>query len=51
MFGKLNSTHRTQSKGTEQILGSIAKMEDAARLQESSAKVLAAAVDKLRRAG
>jgi methyl-accepting chemotaxis protein len=50
MVGQLNSTHRAQSKGTEQILGSIAKMEEAARAQESSAKMLSAAVERLRRA-
>jgi methyl-accepting chemotaxis protein len=51
MVGQLNNSQRTQSKGTEHVLSAIAKMEEAARTQEGSAKQLAAAVERLRRAG
>ncbi len=50
MVSQLNSTHKTQVRGGEQLLGAAAKMEETARAQDSALKLLLGAVERLRKA-
>jgi len=49
MVNQLNVSHRAQTRGSELLLGSSAKIEESARLQESSLKGLQSAFDRLRK--
>ena len=46
MVNQLNVSHRAQTRGSELLLGSSAKIEESARLQETSLKGLQSAFDK-----
>jgi methyl-accepting chemotaxis protein len=49
MVNQLNVSHRNQTRGSELLLGASGKIEESARLQESSLKSLQTAFDRLRR--
>jgi len=49
MVNQLNVTHRSQSRGSEQVLSAAARMEESARNQEASLRMLSSAIDRLRR--
>ncbi len=50
MVGQLNSSHKTQSQGSQRLLASAAKIEGSATAQQQSLKMLMVAVDRLKRA-
>ncbi|HEX3770481.1 MAG TPA: methyl-accepting chemotaxis protein [Polyangiaceae bacterium] len=50
MVGQLNASHKTQSQGNTRLLAAASKIEGAATAQQQSLKVLALAVDRLKRA-
>ena len=49
MVNQLNVSHRAQTRGSEQLLGAAARIEDSARIQDASLKQLHSAFEKLRR--
>jgi methyl-accepting chemotaxis protein len=50
LVNQLNTSHKTQSSGSQQLLSSAAKIEQASSVQGDSLKQLMGAIDRLKRA-
>jgi methyl-accepting chemotaxis protein len=50
MVGQLNTSHKTQSTGSEQLLAAASRIEGSATAQLQSMKQLTSAIDRLKRA-
>ena len=49
MVGQLNSSHKSQAMGSQQMLASAAKIESSASAQQQSLRHLLAALERLKR--
>ena len=50
MVNQLNSSHKTQTSGSTQLLVSAAKIEESSSAQQQSLKALMGAIERLKRA-
>jgi hypothetical protein len=50
MVNQLNSSHKSQSTGSTQLLASAARIEESSAAQQASLKQLITAIERLKRA-
>jgi methyl-accepting chemotaxis protein len=49
MVNQLNTSHRSQTRGNEQVLHAAGRIEEAARAQDHALRSLVGALDKIKK--